>query len=244
MKKIAESCRSLLSQSELELKNALLKDADGWHVSDDSIHKATPGAAVLILRNDTTRRLLVIARDEAELPAGFVGQQSELSGTGMMLDGALDAANAAALRHYFPWCAPKSLRNERTTIGCGDRLGLASRGHIAAARRFKVSPVLAQQSIRELALTGRTFRQVVDDAVFMVFESDYQSGYGADGDHLKKLTDIATALEAGMPMITLDLSDVMNPAAGTWSEAEIASAFRDLPDETRTRIGRIYKGLS
>lgn len=243
MKKIAESCQSLLNRSEPELKNALLKDADGWHVSDDSIHKPTPEAAVLIVRNGTTHRLLAIAREEADLPAGFVGQQSELSGTGMMLDGVPDAANAAALRHYFPWCAPKSLRNERTTIGCGDRLGLANRGHIAAARKFKVSPVLAQQSMRELSLTNRTFQNVVDDATFAVFACDYRSGYGADGDHLKKITDIDMALAAGMPMITLDLSDVMNPAAGTWSEAEIESVFRDLPDETRTRIGRIYGEL-
>ena len=47
-------------------------------------------------------------------------------------------------------------------------------------------------------MTGRSFRNVVDDAVFAVFAADYRDGYGADGDHLKNIPDIDTALDAGM----------------------------------------------
>ncbi len=124
----------------------------------------------------------------------------------------------------------------RTTIGCGDRLGLATTGHIRAARKVQISPVLAQQSMRELTMIHRTFRGVVDDACFMVFASDYRDGYGADGDHLKTIKDIDTALAAGMPMITLDLSDVMNAAAGDWDAARIEAAFAELPADLRKLV--------
>ena len=89
-------------------------------------------------------------------------------------------------------------------------------------------------------MTGRTFRGVVDDAVFQVFAADYQSGYGADGDHLKKIADIDVALDAGMPMITLDLSEVMNAAAGDWPDGEISCAFASLPETDQSRTAQLY----
>ena len=37
--------------------------------------------------------------------------------------GRLTYSNAAALRVVFPWTAPVSLADRKTTFGCGDRLG-------------------------------------------------------------------------------------------------------------------------
>jgi hypothetical protein len=48
-----------------------------------------------------------------------------------------------------------------------------------------VFPILAQQSMRELNLTGRTYDDVLSAAVWAVFQEGYKKGYGADGDHLK-----------------------------------------------------------
>jgi hypothetical protein len=138
--------------------------------------------------------------------------------------------------------APVSLRGERTTIGCGDRLGLAGPGHIRAARDFQISPVLAQQSIRELKLTGRNYPQVVKDAAFAALEEGFDRGYGADGDHLKTLADIDVAVGAGMPMITLDLTEVMNPAPGDWSAQAVEDAFGKLPETVRSRALSDYAG--
>lgn len=211
-----------------------------YTVSPDSIHELGD-AVVMIGRDASARYLLITAPTARMLPEGFEGEITELA-DGVLLRGACNAANAAALRRHFPWTRPVSLRKIRTSIGCGDRLGLASAGHIAAIRKFKASPVLAQQSKRELNMTGRTFQIVVDDAVYLVFESDFRSGWGADGDHLKTIEDIDVALDAGMPMITLDLSDVMNAAAGDWDEAAVNGAFEAMDGDLRTRIETEYAG--
>ena len=197
-----------------------------------SIHLVA-GAIVAMGRDENGRKLLILADGEKKLPAGFAGEKIFLDTNECGLVAPLSAENAAALHRHFPWCSPRSLRNERTSIGCGDRLGLATAGQLRAAKKFRLAPVLAQQSMRELTMTERTFREVVDDATFMVFSEDYREGYGADGDHLKNIPDIDTALDAGMPMITLDLSEVMNAAAGDWSDDEVRKAFDALPEDER-----------
>ena len=209
-----------------------------FEIAPQSVHELG-NATVMIGRDAEKTALLVLAPTARMLPEGFVGDITEIDGQAL-LAGPLSAANAAALRQHFPWTRPVSLRKMRTSIGCGDRLGLASAGHIAAIREFAASPVLAQQSKRELNMTDRTFQNVVDDAVFLVFESDFRTGWGADGDHLKTIEDIDVALDAGMPMITLDLSDVMNAAAGDWDAAQVDAAFAGLSSEYRTRIEAEY----
>ena len=42
------------------------------------------------------------------------------------------------------------------SFGFGDRLGLATPGHIAAVKGTKFAPIFAQQSVRENTRTGRT----------------------------------------------------------------------------------------
>ena len=234
MKTIAESGLKLLKKSESEIRKQLVLEGEGVRVYPDSVHKFGE-ALVMVARDSGSRFLLLLAPTRNRFPAGFEGEIVEYA-DGAAMKAPLSAANAAALRKAFPWCAPVSLRKCRSTVGCGDRLGLASRGHIRAARKFEVAPVLAQQSMRELFMTGRTFQNVVDDAVFMVFESDYRDGFGADGDHLKTIPDIDTALAVGMPMITLDLSEVMNAAAGDWNAAEVDAAFAKFDAAYRDRI--------
>ena len=239
MKQIAESLIAALGKGEAALKAAVLKSSGNVTVYADSVH-AVGNAAVLMCRDDEKKYLLTVAAGDRDIPAGFEGEKMVLAGNAVMLKGELSEANAAALRKYFPWTAPKSLRNVRTTVGCGDRLGLATVGHVRAAKKVQVSPVLAQQSIRELTMTKRTFRNVVDDACFLVFAEDYRDGYGADGDHLKTIKDIDTALAADMPMITLDLSDVMNAAAGDWGEAEINEAFGKLAADIQKQTDTVF----
>ncbi len=150
--------------------------------------------------------------------------------------------NALVLHELFPFTRPVSLRERPATFGTGDRLGLATAGHLRAARLFQVAPVLAQQSVRENSFTGRTYVDVVCDASWLVFQEGYEDGYGADGDHLKNFAAIDTALKARMPMITLDLTDVMRPEVARWSTEQIDAAFGELPGETQTRIEASYAG--
>ena len=228
MKELLESLLPFLRRT------AAIGEAAPSGIYPRSVHTVA-GAIVAVGRDGNGRKLLILANGETKLPAGFAGEKVSLPTRECGLIAPLSAENAAALRRHFPWCAPRSLRGERTSIGCGDRLGLATIGQLRAARKYRLAPVLAQQSIRELTLTGRTFRNVVDDATFMVFMEDYRDGYGADGDHLKNIPDIDAALDAGMPMITLDLSEVMNAAAGDWSDDEVNAAFAALPEAEKQK---------
>jgi hypothetical protein len=198
------------------------------------------GAALVALARVEGRKILVQASVQAAgLPPGFDGEIRPATGTAIRLC-PLTHENAVALRRLLPWAAPVSLRNRRTTIGCGDRLGRATPGHVRAVRQFAASPVLAQQSMRELTLTRRTYENVVDDVTFLVLQEGYRAGYGADGDHLKTLRDIGVAVDAGMAMITLDLTEKMNAAAENWTPAAVEAAFAELPEAVRRRVIDTY----
>jgi hypothetical protein len=115
--------------------------------------------------------------------------------------------NAETLRKVFPFTAPSQVLSKERSFGAGDRLGIASPGHIRVFEKYDVYPILAQQSIRELNLTNRTYEDVIDAVTFAVFREGFKRGWGADGDHLKTPKDIEYALSLGFTMITLDCSD-------------------------------------
>lgn len=123
------------------------------------------------------------------------------------------------LRELFPFTAPVPVLNKDRSVGVGDRLGIAAPGHIRVFEKYDAMPVFAQQSIRELNLTNRTYEDVLDAASLYVFREDFTHGFGADGDHLKKPEDIEYALSLGFTMITLDLSDHIHAdASGAYSQ--------------------------
>ncbi len=124
------------------------------------------------------------------------------------------AANAAALRALLPHLRPRRL-GLQTSAGMGDRLGLATPGHIRATRGTGVAPILAQQSMRENARTGRTPQQVIDDAMWGVFQEGWLEGYGADADHLKTTEHIDQCVAAGYTFFTIDPGDHVDNSAHT-----------------------------
>jgi len=99
------------------------------------------------------------------------------------------------------------------SFGFGDRLGLATPGHIAALRGTKFAPIFAQQSVRENARTGRTPQQVVDDAKRAVDAAKWDAPWGADADHLKTVDDIPPFVEAGYTFFTVDPGEHVDNAA-------------------------------
>ncbi|PWU67903.1 tagaturonate epimerase family protein [Gracilibacillus dipsosauri] len=115
--------------------------------------------------------------------------------------------NRIVLNKFFAYTVPQAFGTEIATMGLGDRLGVASPGHIETTRNRKVKPILAQQSIRELTLLNRTMTDILDAASFAVFQEGYKDGYGADADHIKLEKDIEYALELGFSFITLDCSE-------------------------------------
>jgi hypothetical protein len=103
------------------------------------------------------------------------------------------------------------------SFGFGDRLGLATPGHIAALRHSTVDirPVFSQQSVRENARTGRTPQQVLDEAKRAVEAAGWDAPWGADADHLKTVEDLPPFVEAGYTFFTVDPGAHVDNAADT-----------------------------
>lgn len=150
-------------------------------------------------------------------------------------------AAACRLRELFPFTAPSPVLSYPRTMGVGDRLGLAGPGHLRVFQKYDALPVLAQQSIRELNLTGRTYKDVLDAATFAVFREDFTRGFGADGDHLKTRDDVAYALGLGFTMITLDCSDYINNQAADLSDEEALAKAGDNDELEARYLNRTFQ---
>lgn len=142
--------------------------------------------------------------------------------------------NRLVLNRFFPYTAPVANVEKRTSMGLGDRLGLATFGHIHALKGTKVFPIFAQQSIRELTMTNRTYEDVIDAAAYAVFAEGYTDGYGADGDHLKSKADILKELSIGATMITLDSSEKIDNTILDLNMEALEEKYQLLSEETRS----------
>ncbi len=148
--------------------------------------------------------------------------------------------NRLVLNDYLSYTKPRAFGKSIATIGLGDRLGIASPGHIQAVKERKIRPILAQQSIRELSLTNRTYKDVLDASCFAVFQEGYKDGFGADGDHLKTAGDIRMALDLGFTMITLDCSEKIDNTINKLIGSEIEARYNQLSREVRERYETRY----
>ena len=180
------------------------------------------GTLYFLARRDGARLLGV--RGDAAM---FEGAQLDPSGVNLC---PLTPINAAALRSRLPWLRPVPLGIE-TSAGFGDRLGLATPGHIRAIRRVPngadtIAPIFAQQSVRENARTGRTPQQVLDDAMWGVFEEGWRLPWGADADHLKTEADVEAFAAAGFTFFTIDPGDHVDDDAHTAPLEAIEATLR------------------
>jgi len=183
-----------------------------------SINKVGP-CHVFMAKDGSQDVLVSIGGD-----VGLSGIEREANGVRYTV-APLTHGNAEVLRKVFPFTAPARVLSKDRTMGVGDRLGIAAPGHIRVFQEHDFYPILAQQSIRELNLTQRTYKDVLDSATFAVFREGYKKGFGADGDHLKKPEDVKMALDLGFTMITLDCSEHMHNEAESLPLAEVQSKF-------------------
>jgi hypothetical protein len=186
-----------------------------------------------LTRTDT--QLAVLAPNDSESFHAFTGECSELAGQTLMLC-PLNATNATALRAGLTWLQPRPL-GLKTSAGMGDRLGLATPGHVRAVRatRSKIAPIFSQQSIREMTRTGRTPQQVMDDATWGIFAEGWQDGVGADADHLKTPADIDTCLAVGFSFFTIDPGEYVDNRAESASLNRLRELADILPVDIQTR---------
>lgn len=149
--------------------------------------------------------------------------------------------NAITLRKLFPFTAPVPVLRNKRSAGVGDRLGIACPGHIRVFKDYDASPIFAQQSIRELNLTERTYENVLDCVSFAVFRDAYKDGFGADGDHLKKPEEVEYALSLGFTMITLDCSEHIRNDVEAMSAEQVAKECEIPADIADRYLGKTFK---
>jgi len=174
----------------------------GFDIYEKSINKIN--SAEIFAAKENGKTFIVIAGKDS---LGFTAEEIGANDSNKIFSAQMTHENACVLRKLFPWTAPVRGLRKPVSFGLGDRLGIATPGHIDLFEKNSVFPVFAQQSIRELNLTNRTYEDVLDAATFAVFREGYKKGFGADGDHLKTADDVKHALSLGFTMITLDCSE-------------------------------------
>lgn len=113
------------------------------------------------------------------------------------------------------------------SFGFGDRLGVATPGHVAAWKKAGngILPIFPQQSIREMTRTVRTPEQVMKDAFDGAQSAGYTGVTGADADHLKTPEDVNRTAAAGFCFFTIDLSDHVDGHADGYNESQLKEKF-------------------
>ncbi len=117
------------------------------------------------------------------------------------------------------------------SFGFGDRLGVATPGHLAALQQAGggIAGIFAQQSIREMARTRRDPTQVMTAAADALASAGYAHPWGADADHLKTPQDVDYTANAGFVFFTIDPSDHVDQKADDYSPAEVEQRYTAQP---------------
>ena len=189
---------------------------------------AAGGCLHFLGRRETEKLLCLLSRNGT---SRFLGETRQIRIEGELLTLRLcptDSMNASLLRDALPFTAPTPI-GPGASVGCGDRLGLATPGHVRAVRRHGMTPVFAQQSMREMIRSGRTPDDVLDDASWGVFQEGWREGFGADADHLKTTEDIDVCVAAGFTFFTLDPGEHVDDEAVTCGPEALEQKVRDLP---------------
>ena len=193
-------------------------------------------ATFFLIREGYRRKLAIIypSKNPLDLCTIFLSEEEgDLNGSLSYKICPCNAQNARELRRIFPYTKPAPI-GLAPAIGTGDRIGMATPGHIRALRAarnagIKVFPVLAQQSAREMKRTLRSPQEVIDDVTWAVFQEGYRDGFAADADHLKTEEDVRAAFSAGFTMYTIDPSDYVDYEADNCPLHILEEKFNQLP---------------
>ncbi|MEK6248551.1 MAG: tagaturonate epimerase family protein [Planctomycetales bacterium] len=121
----------------------------------------------------------------------------------------------------------------QSSFGFGDRIGLATPGHVEAMKRagHGVAPIFPQQSIREMTRTSRTPGQVMEEAFDGMAAAGWTAATGADADHLKTEEDVDRTFDAGFTFYTIDPSDSVDAHADDYAELILRDRFRGIRED-------------
>lgn len=132
------------------------------------------------------------------------------------------------------------IENEKPTVlglkrsfGFGDRLGLATPGHMDAIAGTPYLGIFAQQSIRELNRTNRQPADVLNAAANAVENAGWTQPWGADADHLQTRDDVLRMAAAGYTFFTIDPSAYVNNTADLMSNEALLNTYHQLVAENK-----------
>ncbi len=198
------------------------------------------------------RRLAILAHPEHPLFVRFPGTVECFQDDYCLLRCVADQKSGRSLRAALSWLHP-TLFGLGTSAGFGDRLGLATPGHVRALQRVlgeragsSIAPIFAQQSIREMQRTNRTPEAVLSDATWGAFQAGWRGVVGADADHLKTFDDIDACANAGYSFYTIDPGAYVDSTADEARPDVIQQKLGALPwdvlEDTSTDLIRRYAG--
>lgn len=187
------------------------------------------GAAFWLERSKSSKRLAVMAPPDHPILGSLNGTTDKVDNH-VLVQGELGHENATALRTACPWFTPRPL-GLVTSAGFGDRLGVATPGHVLAMQRHGegLAPIFAQQSIREMTRTHRTPQEVMDDATWGAFEAGWRGTVGADADHQKTTHDLDNCLDAGFTLFTIDPGEHVDDSAHHAPPSDLEERVEALP---------------
>jgi tagaturonate epimerase len=173
--------------------------------------------SVYCLGVEGKEKRLIVLSEFPDGPEKFLGKQTNFSlenRTYSLKSCPVTAFNARELRKQLINLQPVPI-GLQPSFGFGDRLGLATPGHVASVKNSQFTPLFAQQSIREMNRMNRTPQRVMDDATWGAFQAGWRTKLGADADHLKTLADAELCLAAGFCFFTIDPGESISQSAET-----------------------------
>ena len=209
-------------QDDNILFNLNILDTVEMEVYPKSIH--TLDDVIFFISKQGCRKFLYLyfENTDSKIPVMFEGSLLTLNGLNRcyLKKCPQNSYNRKMLQSVFDFTNPTTL-GLTDSFGFGDRLGLANPAHLRALAGSNFKPVVAQQSIRELGRTNRTPAEVMDAAVWAVFQEGYHEGFGADADHLKTTADIDLMVKNGYRMFTFDPGQYVHNQADTLNNNEL-----------------------
>jgi tagaturonate epimerase len=205
---------------------------DRYIVYTSSIKKLERENNFFMVKDKKKKYLVVFAADVvARKFEGNVLEEKEVNQNELIIKICnLNHHNLNLIREIFPYLNP-SFCGLKSSFGTGDRLGIATPAHIQAFKDKNIFPVLAQQSVREMARTERNWQKVLDDAIWGCFETGYEGPFGADADHVKEIKDLKDAADCGYTMFTLDPSDFIRKDLSKLSKKEINNLYEQISEK-------------
>ena len=103
--------------------------------------------------------------------------------------------------------------NKKTSVGFGDRIGIAGASHVRISSNYDFFPLFAQQSAREITKTSRNCETILHNAVISVFQEGYKCPWGADADHIRDIEWVKIMLNnnyLNYTMFTIDTYDYVD----------------------------------